>query len=130
MKIEHRGLSVSNPIAMGKWYEKNLGFKILREAGTDTEGVIFMQDDEGMVIEIAHIPDIPSLAFKSLNPLSIHLAIECVNPEEEAKHLVACGAEFIGESIRNAYKGEKILIRDPWGGLTIQFINRQEKLNK
>ena len=35
---------------------------------------------------------------------------------------------MIGESIRNDYKGEKILIRDPYGGLTIQLINRQNAL--
>jgi hypothetical protein len=130
MKIEHMGLSVENPISMGKWYQKNLGFRILRELGSNSEGVIFMEDDHGNVIEIAHIPEMPSLDFKSMNPLLIHLAIECSNPIEEANRLVAAGAEMIGEAIRNDYKGEKILIRDPFGGLTIQLVNRLNVLKK
>ena len=128
MRIEHIGLGVNNPIAMGKWYEKNLGFHILRELGSNTEGVIFMEDDKENVIEIAHIKGMPSLDFKSMNPLLIHLAIECSNPVEEANRLVAEGAEMIGEAIRNDYKGEKILVRDPFGGLTIQLVNRMDAL--
>ena len=115
---------------MGKWYEKNLGFHIIRELGNDMEGVIFMEDDSGNVIEIAHVPELPSMDFKSLNPLVIHLAIECVSPESEAKRLVEAGAEMVGESIRNDYKGEKILVRDPFGGLTIQLVNRKNVLKK
>jgi hypothetical protein len=130
MRIEHIGLGVNNPIAMGKWYEKNLGFRILRELGSNTEGVIFMEDDKGSVIEIAHIPEMPSLEFKSMNPLLIHLAIECSDPIEEANRLVGAGAEMIGEAIRNDYKGEKILVRDPFGGLTIQLVNRMNSLKK
>lgn len=128
MRIEHIGLAVSDPILMGKWYEKNLNFRIIRELGTDNEGVIFMEDDQGYVIEIARVPELPVLDFKSMNPLVIHLAVECINPVEEARRLVKAGAEMIGESIRNEYKGEKILVRDPYGGLTIQLISRKNAL--
>jgi len=128
MKIEHLGLCVSSPIKMGRWYEKNLGFHILRELGTDKEGVIFMEDDSGNVIEIACIPEVAPLDFKAFNSLLIHLAIECADPAAEAKRLVAAGAEMIGEAIRNDYKGEKILVRDPYGGLTIQLVNRKNVL--
>jgi hypothetical protein len=43
--------------------------------------------------------------------------------------LVTVGAELIGESPRNAYPGEKILVRDPWG-FVIQLLNRQDKLTE
>lgn len=130
MIIEHLGMAVPNPIKMGKWFEKNLGFRIIRELGTDVEGVIFMADDRGNVLEIANIPEIKPMDFKSMNPLLIHLAIECADPMSEAKRLVAAGAEWIGEAIRNDYKGEKILVRDPYGGLTIQLVNRQKALKQ
>ena len=71
---------------------KEPGFHILRELGTNTEGVIFMEDDHGNVIEIACVPELPTLNFKSLNPLLIHSAVECENPSEEAKRLVEAGA--------------------------------------
>jgi len=128
MKIEHIGLSVPNPISMGEWYEKHLNFKILRKLGTNQEGVIFMQDDNGTVIEIARVPELPELDFNAMEPLLIHLAIDCLDPSAEAKRLVAAGAKMIGESIRNDYKGEKILVRDPFGGLTIQLVNREKAL--
>ena len=130
MRIEHIGLVVPNPVSMGKWYEKNLNFRIIRELGTDEEGVIFMEDEQGYVIEIARVQELPILDFKSTNSLTIHLAVECSNPAEEAKRLVQAGAEMIGESIRNDYKGEKILVRDPFGGLTIQLVNRKNSLKK
>ena len=127
MMIEHIGLLSSTPIQMGHWYGKHLGFRIITEAGTDADGVIFVEDDSGTVIEIGHLPGIFPMEFKSHHPLSFHLAIECSCPEDEAKRLVEAGAELVGESLRNAYKGEKILVRDPWG-LAIQLINRKTKL--
>ena len=126
MKIEHIGLLSSAPIQMGHWYNKHLGFKIIIEDGTDAEGVIFIKDDSGTVIEIGNLSGISPVEFRSHHPLSIHLAVECSSPENKAKCLVEAGAELIGESLKNAYKGEKILVRDPWG-LTIQLINRKTK---
>ncbi len=128
MRIEHIGLLVANPIKMGRWYRDHLGFRIIREIGTDSEGVIFMEDDSGLIVEIANVSEIQSTDLTKLHPLTIHLAIECSNPEQEAQRLVVAGAEMIGESIRNEYKGEKILVRDPFGKLTIQVINRKSKL--
>lgn len=128
MKIEHIGICVSNPLKMGRWYSEYLGFKILRELGIDSEGVIFIEDDSGNVIEIGNIPEVKPVDLSLLSPLAVHLAIECDNPALEAERLLKAGAEMVGESVRNEYKGEKILLRDPWGKLTIQLINRKTKL--
>ncbi len=130
MKIEHIGLLVLKPISMGHWYRDNLGFRIIRELGADEDGVIFMEDNSGMVIEIARVRELPPLNLKAMNSLSVHLAVECANPSVEAMRLIEAGAEIIGESIRNEYPGEKVLIRDPFGGLTIQLINRKNALKK
>ena len=43
--------------------------------------------------------------------------------------LVEHGAEFGDETPRNAYKGEKYLVRDPWG-LAVQLVDRETKLDK
>jgi hypothetical protein len=128
MKIEHIGICVSAPIQMGKWYRDNLGFQILRTSGTDTEGVVFLLDSEGKtVLEFGRLSEIPPLDVRSFLPVQLHIAVECAEPIREAKRLVAAGAELVGESPRNAYQGEKILVRDPWG-MTIQLLNRKEKL--
>ena len=130
MKIEHIGICVSNPIQMGNWYRENLGFRILRAEGSDTGGVVFLIDSEDKtVLELGRLPEIPPLDVRSFLPVQFHIAVECVEPLAEAQRLVAAGAKLVGESPRNSYPGEKILVRDPWG-MTIQLLNRKEKLIK
>ena len=113
---------------MGEWYRDNLGFEIIRRAGDDKEGVSFVVDSAGQtVLELGRLPEGPPLDPHTLSPLQLHIAVACDDPTAEAKQLVAAGAELIGESPRNAYKGEKVLLRDPWG-FVIQLINRKDKL--
>jgi catechol 2,3-dioxygenase-like lactoylglutathione lyase family enzyme len=128
VKIEHIGICVSAPISMGVWYRDNLGFKIVRSTGNDFDGVSFLVDSEGKtVLELGKIPEGPPIDGRSLRPLQFHIAVECDNPTAEAERLIKAGAELLGESPRNRYPGEKILIRDPWG-YTIQLVNRKDKL--
>ena len=128
MRIEHVGICVPAPIAMGKWYKDNLDFEIIRHAGDDEDGVSFVVDSAGQtVLELGKLPEGPPLDPHALSPLQLHIAITCDDPTTEAERLVSAGAELIGESPCNAYKGEKILLRDPWG-FVIQLINRKDKL--
>ena len=130
MKIEHIGICVAAPISMGEWYRDNLGFKIIRSAGDDIDGVSFVVDGEGKtILELGRLPEGPPLDGRSLLPLQLHIAVECEDPSAEAERLIDAGAELLGESPRNRYKGEKILIRDPWG-YTIQLVNRKDKLRE
>jgi catechol 2,3-dioxygenase-like lactoylglutathione lyase family enzyme len=113
---------------MGNWYRDHLGFKILHSAGDDTEGVSFIIDGAGRtVLELGRLAEGSPLDPRSLSPLQFHIGVECEEPAAEAQRLVAAGAELIGESPRNAYTGEKVLVRDPWG-FVIQLLNRQTKL--
>jgi catechol 2,3-dioxygenase-like lactoylglutathione lyase family enzyme len=115
---------------MGEWYRDNLGFKILRRAGDDVDGVSFVVDGEGKtVLELGKLPEGPPLDGRSLLPLQLHIAVECEDPNAEAERLISAGAELLGESPRSSYKGEKILIRDPWG-YTIQLVNRKNRLGE
>jgi catechol 2,3-dioxygenase-like lactoylglutathione lyase family enzyme len=130
MTIEHIGICVPAPISMGNWYRDHLGFKILHSGGDDAEGVSFIIDSAGKtVLELGKLAEGPPLDPRSLLPLQLHIAIECQDPAAEAQRLVAAGAELIGESPHNAYPGEKILVRDPWG-FVIQLLNRQAKLSE
>jgi catechol 2,3-dioxygenase-like lactoylglutathione lyase family enzyme len=128
MNIEHIGICVSAPVSMGVWYRDHLGFKIVLSAGDDMDGVSFVADGEGKtILELGRLPEGPPLDGRSLQPLQLHIALECKDPSAEAERLIRAGAERIGESPRNSYRGEKILIRDPWG-YTIQLVNRKKKL--
>ena len=128
MGIEHIGISVAAPLSMADWYCSYLGFKNIRTDGTESDGVAFIVDDAGeTVLELFKLPDLDPLPFHDFIPIQFHIAIDCGTPYEKAIALVEHGAEFIGEAPRNAYKGEKYLIRDPWGTV-IQLVDRETKL--
>ena len=128
MKIEHIGFGVSNPIQMGNWYKEHLGFRVLKTAGDDADGVVFLIDSKDKtILEIGRLPDEPIMDFDSIKPIQLHIAIECENPKEEAERLLAAGAKFVGECPRNSYPGERVFIRDPWG-MGIQLVSRRDKL--
>jgi glyoxylase I family protein len=127
MNIEHIGLCIEHPISVAEWWVANLGFKFIRKLGTDAGGAAFIIDQQGTVVEFAKLEEVPSLDVSRLEFIQLHFALECSDTEQEAQRLVKEGATLVGESPRNAYKNEKVIIRDPWGNC-IQLINRQEKL--
>lgn len=130
MGVEHIGLSVPAPRSMAEWYCRHLGFRHIRGGGSDSEGVAFIVDDAGeTVLEIFKLHDVDALPLRDLAPIQLHVAIDCKTPYDTAMALVQYGAEFVGEAPRNAYPGEKYLIRDPWG-LVIQLLDRETKLEK
>jgi hypothetical protein len=111
---------------MAEWWVTNLGFKWVRKMGSDADGAAFIRDDQGTVIEFARLHEVPCLDLNGLEFIQLHFAIECDDPVHEAGRLVKQGAMWIGESPRNAYLNEKIIVRDPWGAC-IQLINRKDK---
>jgi glyoxylase I family protein len=127
MKLEHVGLCIENPISAAEWWVANLGFEFIRKLGTDEGGVAFITDNQGTVIEFGKLEEVPSLNLSGLEFIQLHFAIECNNTEQEAERLVKKGATLIGESPRNAYNNEKLIIRDPWD-ICIQLIKRKDKL--
>jgi predicted enzyme related to lactoylglutathione lyase len=128
MKIEHIGILVSAPVTIGNWYNKHFNFEIIRQLGTDEDGVTFLKDNEtNTVLEFAKLKEVLVFDLNELNPLQIHIAIECDDPIKLSQKLSKYGAKIIGESTRAEGKNERILIKDPWG-VTIQLINRKNKL--
>ena len=128
MKVEHIGISVPDPIAMGKWYAQHLGFRIIFSGSGDSDGVSFVIDrPDGTVLELFKLPDVPPIDAKGMQPIQLHLAVECENPKAEIDRLVQAGAQFVGECPRNSYPGEKFFVRDPWG-FVLQVLNREDKL--
>jgi glyoxylase I family protein len=128
MKIEHIGLCIEHPISVAEWWVAHLGFRWIRKLGTDEGGAAFITDQQGTVIEFGKLEEVPSLDVSRLESIQLHFALDCADTVQEAQRLVKAGATLVGESPRNAYKNEKVIIRDPWGNC-IQLINRQEKLS-
>jgi hypothetical protein len=128
MKIEHIGFLVPEPVSMRTWHNRHIGLEIIRMAGTDEDGVVFLRDtDSNTTIEFGRMQGYRPLDFNAFDPLQVHLAVECENPAELASVSQKAGATIVGESARNDYTNEKILVRDPWG-FVLQLINRKRKL--
>ena len=129
MRIEHIGLCIDHPISVAEWWVAHLGFHWIRKLGTDQEGAAFIGDGQGTVIEFGKLPEVPSLDMRKMEYIQLHLALECTDTLAEARRLIAAGASWVGESPRNAYQNEKVIVRDPWG-IVLQLINRQDKLSE
>lgn len=126
MKIEHFAVNVADPIAMAAWYVANMGLHIVRkqDGGANTH---FLADDSGdVMIEIYNNPpdDVPD--YKNMNPLLLHLAFVCENPEQKRIELEAAGATF-AEEVRIKDGSHLVMMRDPWG-LAIQLCKRGNKM--
>jgi adenosyl cobinamide kinase/adenosyl cobinamide phosphate guanylyltransferase len=70
LNLEHIGIGVMTPISMGKWYRDHLGFRIIRSAGDDVDGVSFITDGEDKsILELFRLPEETPLAIRTLGPL-------------------------------------------------------------
>lgn len=122
MKIEHFALNVKDPVAMAKWYIKNLDLEIVRK----TDGVPythFLGDKSGAImLEIYNNPADQVPDYKNMDPLLVHLAFVSLDPESDKNRLIEAGASYVEEV--NLPDGSKlIMMRDPWG-LAIQLCKR------
>src|SRR5690606_35151679 len=111
-----------DPIAMADWYVKQLGMTIARkmDGGPNTH---FLADTSGQVmLEIYNNPPDEVPPYADMNPLLVHLAFVCENPEEKRAELEKAGATF-AEEVRIKDGSHLVMMRDPWG-LAIQLCKR------
>lgn len=128
MKIEHFAFNVADPVAVASWYVANLGMTIARKSdgGSNTH---FLADNSGQVMveiycnPVDQVPD-----YASMNPLLLHLAFVCENPEQTRKDLEQVGASFV-EEVKMADGSHLVMMRDPWG-FSLQFCKRGEPMLK
>ena len=122
MKIEHFAFNVADPIAVAQWYVSNLGMTVARkmEGGPNTH---FLADSSGQVmIEIYNNPPDEVPDYANMNPLILHLAFVCENPDEKRAELEVAGATF-AEEVHVKDGSHLVMMRDPWG-FSIQLCKR------
>lgn len=128
MKIEHFAFNVADPIAVAAWYVANLGMTVVRkqEGGAHTH---FLGDDSGQVMveiycnPVDQVPD-----YASMNPLLLHLAFVCENPDQTRADLEKVGATF-SEEVKLDDGSHLVMLRDPWG-FSLQFCKRGNPMLK
>ncbi len=122
MKIEHFAFNVKDPEAVTEWYCANLGFSVARkmEGGPRTH---FLKDSSGQVmVEIYNNPPDEVPPYADMNPLLLHLAFVCENPEEKRAELEKVGATFV-EEVKPNDGSHLVMMRDPFG-FSIQLCKR------
>ena len=97
---------------MAEWYVTHMGMSIARkmEGGPNTH---FLADNSGQVmIEIYNNPPDQVPDYANMNPLILHLAFVCENPEEKRAELEKVGATF-AEEVRIKDGSHLVMMRDP-----------------
>src|SRR5512136_1191805 len=97
--MEHIGIAVEDPIAMGEWYRDVLGFKIKFSGRDDEKAVSFITDNnESIILELGKLPQIDSLSKRLNHHLQFHIALESVDLDLDKTILIKNGATFIEKS--------------------------------
>jgi len=129
MKLEHTGITVSDPYAFADWYCQHLGFRVARQHPT-SPFTTFLADPSGSVlIEVYRHPQITLFDYASLDPLLLHFAFEVGDEPIQvvAERLMAAGATMQKELTVIATGDQLIMLRDPWG-LALQLVHREPRL--
>jgi glyoxylase I family protein len=127
MNIEHFAINVADPVAVGDWYVRHLGLRILRALGTPPF-TRFLADSAGRtVVEIyghtkAAVPD-----YRSMDPLVFHIAFSTTDVDTDLQRLLAAGASKAGEINVTPTGDQMTFLRDPWG-VALQLVKRAKPL--
>ena len=128
MRIQHFAYIVSDPVSVAAWYVKNFGWQI-RRGENKPPFAQFVADSSGNVMveiynnPLAQVPD-----YRSMNPLVLHIGMEC-GPDLDAarQRLLDAGATDAGGIIVTPLGDRLAMLRDPWG-LAIQLCNRKNPM--
>ena|SRR5690606_3711941 len=125
-KIEHIALNVSDPVAMAEWYEKYIGFNVVRKLGPP-QHAHFLGDHSGAILlEIYNNPPDSVPDYPSMDPLQLHLALVSNDPDADREDLERGGATFV-EEINTPDGSRLVMLRDPWG-LPLQLCKRGQPM--
>lgn len=122
MKLEHIAFDVAEPDKMIEWWCHNLGFR------RSKPGSAFILDDSGVMgLEIYRNSETPSAPdYKSMNPMTMHVAFVSEDVKRDADRLVAAGATLEQLNL-DSPAFHMAILRDPWG-VPIQFCKRASSI--
>lgn len=126
MKIEHFAFNVADPVAVAGWYTKHCDMRVARSLDRPPY-THFLADSSGQVmIEIYNNPSDQVPPYGDMNPLLLHLAFVCPEPETRRAELEKAGATFVDEVCLDD-GSHLVMMRDPWG-LAIQLCKRGQPM--
>lgn len=123
MKIEHSAWQVEDAAAVADWYVAHLGMRIVR-SGPAPVNMRFLADSTGRVLlEIYTNPKAAIPDYRTVHPLTIHLAFAVDDVRAQRDRLLAAGATIFEDVAATPAGDEMAMLRDPWG-FPIQIIRR------
>jgi len=123
MQIEHIALNVPDPVQMAAWYGAHLGTRVLRKLDA-TPFTHFIADESGrVVLELYCHPKAAVPDYKSLDPLTLHIAFIADDVAVQRQRLLAAGATPAGEIVTTDTGDVMTFVRDPWH-ITVQLVKR------
>lgn len=125
MKIEHIAFNVSDPVAVAAWYCRHFNLVVVRHLPLPNQ-THFIADSESTVLEIYCNPPDAVPDYRSMDPLTFHLAFESQDPVTDSKALVKAGAVIVSEVFPDP-TSHLVMLRDPWG-LALQLCKRSKPL--
>ncbi|MGE5293553.1 MAG: VOC family protein [Solirubrobacterales bacterium] len=123
IRFEHVGLNVADPIKIAQWYIDNLDMKVLREGAAPANNRFVADKDGNMMFELYCNPPEAVPDYRSIDPMSLHIAFLVDDVDAVRAKLIAAGATAVGDATTNPAGDRLAMLRDPWG-LPIQFIRR------
>lgn len=125
MKIEHLALNTEDPVALVKWYCKNMDFTTIKGMNTSPFAHFIIDSSQTMLLEIFRLPDKEVPDYRSVDSVIMHLGFSVGDIEVEYQKLLSAGAIEV-EKVTILKNGDQVaMLRDPWG-LSIQLVNRQK----
>jgi glyoxylase I family protein len=127
MRLEHIAINVEDPVAMAKWYRRNLGMKIIRSGPAPGNARFISDTEENVLLEIYNNPPDEVPDYASMNPLLFHIAFMVDDVREICRKLVSAGAVIDNDITKTPDGDEFAVLRDPWG-VAIQLVKRAEPM--
>lgn len=123
MRIEHIAFMVAEPLLAAKWYEANLGLRVVR-AQLVSPFMHFLADDQGRtVVEIYNNPLTTVPDYSKVHPLHFHVALSSSDVQADRARLIKAGATMEGEPTLTPGGVVLAFLRDPWG-VPLQLVQR------
>jgi catechol 2,3-dioxygenase-like lactoylglutathione lyase family enzyme len=127
MEIEHFALNTQDPPRTAKWYQENLGMRIVKESKEPPYTHFLADTADHVMLEVYHRPEASIPDYNAMDPIVMHIAFSVDNMQETRERLLAAGASAAGEVTLTEDGNELAMLRDPWG-VPIQLVKRKLKL--
>jgi len=127
MNIEHVALNVADAVKAAQWYVEHLGLRIVRSV-SEPPYMHFLADSAGHgVLEFYTDPRSAVPDYSTMNPLTLHIALNVDDIDATRDRLLAAGATAAGETATTPAGDQLAFVRDPWG-VTLQLVKRAKPL--